>query len=37
MNQRAEDLLMGRALRGHAEAASRAAHPAEPAGEALKP
>ena len=32
MNQRAEDLLMAAPSRGDAEAAARAAHPAEPAG-----
>ena len=32
MNQRAEDLMMGAPSGGHAEAAARAAHPAQPAG-----
>ena len=34
MNQRAEDLMMGAPVGGHAEAAARAAHPAELAGQA---
>ena len=36
MNQRAEDLLMGAPSRGHPEAAARAAHSPEFAGEGLR-